>query len=249
VLELKRLCCNLGKLRILDCLDLKIERGEVVGLIGPNGSGKSTTLDVISGLRAPSSGTVHLAGRNVSRLSLHKRAQGGITRTFQTTRLFGRLTAWQHLEVARGSRERRTPAREIPSVLGGSRAASEDLDRELEFWGLIEKKHELAGRLSFGEQRRLDLARAFVSCPRVLLLDEPAAGLRSSELACLRGRLSAARRQGMAVLIIEHVLEFLTTVADRIAVLDLGRIVAEGTPVEIQASHIAASCYFGTAAP
>ncbi len=245
MLELKRLCCNRGDLRVLDCLDLKVERGEVVGLIGPNGSGKSTTLDVISGLCAPMSGSVHLDGRDVTHLPVHERANCGITRTFQRTRLFGRLTAWQHLQVPLGNWKKRSIGKEGPFALGQPRAAHEMAEQELELWGLSDKKHELATGLSFGEQRRLDLARAFGSCPRVLLLDEPAAGLRGAELACLRARLATAQRRDMAVLIIEHVQEFLTAVADRIAVLDLGRIVAEGTPVEIQASQVAASSYFG----
>ncbi len=247
LLELAGLAKHFGGVRAVDNLDLAVREGEIFGLIGPNGSGKSTTVNVICGLFAPTAGTVRFDSQDLSRLPPHARLGAGIARTFQNIRLFNHLTVWQNLWVAENSRAQRTAENPLKRWFGGARAARERVGAALEFSDLADKRDELAGSLSFGEQRRLELARALAADPRLVLLDEPAAGMNAEEIEQLDERIRRIRNRGVTVLLIEHHMELVMAVTDRVAVLNFGQKIAEGTPAEIQADRAVREAYLGAA--
>src|SRR6202521_1335702 len=177
VLELIDLCKQFGGVKAVDCVNLRVETGEIFGLIGPNGSGKSTIVNLIAGLLLPTSGRVVLANEDVTELPSHRRVARGIARTFQNIRLFGQLTVWQNLWVAENRDRQQHASPVLPRWLWCCEADRERIGAALEFSGLAGKRDDLAAHLSFREQRRLELARALAAEPRLLLLDEPAAGM------------------------------------------------------------------------
>jgi branched-chain amino acid transport system ATP-binding protein len=245
VLELWGLSRHFGGVKAVDGLDLTVRKGEIVGLIGPNGSGKSTTVNVVAGLFPPSAGEVVFQDQVLNGMPTHKRLQLGIARTFQNIRLFGQLTVWQNLWVAQNAPEHRAPRGFFARWLAGERGVRGEIAELLAFSGLAHKQDELAANLAFGEQRRLELARALAARPKLLLLDEPAAGMNSEEIGQLRNRMLKLRSQGITILLIEHVMELVMGVTDRIAVLNFGQKIAEGTPAAIQADPLVRKAYLG----
>ncbi|MFL6652488.1 MAG: ABC transporter ATP-binding protein [Sulfurifustaceae bacterium] len=246
MMQLSGVSRHFGGVRAVDALDLRVEPGQIFGLIGPNGSGKSTTLHLISGLLPLTAGRIDLGGRDIGRLPAHERAACGIARTFQEIRLFGQLTVSQNLRTACEiglDRAENKPARRRRRS-GASRV---DIESALKLWGLADKRDRLAADLSFAEQRRLELARALAMRPRLLLLDEPAAGMDTDEIDQLRERLLWLRGRGIGILLVEHAMALVLSVCDRIAVLNFGRKIAEGTPAELGADAEVRAVYLGAA--
>src|SRR2546428_4517759 len=247
VLELKALSRYFGGVRALDGLDLTVNEGEIVGLIGPNGSGKSTTVNLIAGLLPLTAGEIVFRKQPVRDVPVHRRLQLGIARTFQNIRLFGQLSVWQNLWVAQTSPSARARRGFLSRWLGGQKGVRAEIAELLEFSGLAARQDELAANLSFGEQRRLELARALAAKPKLLLLDEPAAGMNHEEIGQLRERILSLRSRGITIVLVEHVMELVMGVTDRIAVLNFGQKIAEGSPAAIQNDPLAKKAYLGGA--
>jgi ABC-type branched-subunit amino acid transport system ATPase component len=245
MLELKQLSRHFGGVKAVDDLNLSVRKGEILGLIGPNGSGKSTTVNLITGVYKPTQGLVTFKGLEISQLPPHQRTEAGIARTFQNIRLFGHLTVWQNLWAARVVREQGWAGFK-QRWLSGASAAREEAEQLLVFGDLAHKRDMLAGNLAFGEQRRLELIRAAASGAELMLLDEPAAGMNAEEIDDLDNRIRSLRDQGRTILLIEHHMELVMEVCDRVAVLNFGRKIAEGTPAQVQADAQVRAAYLGT---
>ena len=245
MLELRNLSKHFGGVKAVDELNLKIEYGQIFGLIGPNGSGKSTTINLICGIVSATSGSVFMDSRNISGLPPHQVVAASIARTFQNIRLFQGLTVWQNLWVAQNEVANHTKSNFIRRWLSGQGEARDAIDSQLEFANLSDKRDVLAGNLSFGEQRRLELARAMATNPKMLLLDEPAAGMNQEEIKQLDDRLRTQKEKGTTILLVEHVMELVMGVTDRIAVLNFGQKIAEGTPAEVQNTRSVQEAYLG----
>ena len=248
MLELKGLSKHFGGIRAVDDLTINVREGEIFGLIGPNGSGKSTTVNLICGLFPVTAGQILFRGADITVAKPHQCVGAGIARTFQNIRLFGQLTVWQNLWVARNSAAERKRRGFFARWMGSGIRARAELQELLEFSGLAAKRDMLAANLAFGEQRRLELARALAAEPKLLLLDEPAAGMNREEVAQLADRIRALRARGTTIVLVEHVMELVMGVTERIAVLNFGRKIAEGTPAEIQANAGVREAYLGTGA-
>ena len=223
--------------RALQDVTLELHRHEVVGLIGPNGAGKSTLVNVLTGFDAPTSGTVELAGRRITRWSAHRRARAGLARTFQHSRSFRGLSVRENIEVA------------ALGVGAGARKARRRGEELLQLLGLEELQDVPAAVLAHGDERRLGVARALATEPRFVLMDEPAAGLPEAEVPDFASVVRSVRDQHDAgVLLIDHNMALVMTVCDRIQVLDQGRTLAEGTPAEVRGNLDVTAAYLGDTA-
>ena len=217
-------------------MTIELHRGEIVGLIGPNGAGKSTLVNVLSGFDRPSSGTVELEGRDVTRWRPSRRGRAGLARTFQHSHAFRSLSVRENVEVA---------ALGAGTSPRGARARAEEL---LDAIGLGANADAPADTLAQGDERRLGVARALATEPRFVLLDEPAAGLPEAELPALAEVVGAVRDRDAGVLLIDHNMALIMEICDRIHVLDQGRTLAEGAPADIRANLDVAAAYLGESA-
>jgi branched-chain amino acid transport system ATP-binding protein len=249
VLQATAVTKRFGGLTAVKDVDLTVAEGEVVGLIGPNGAGKTTFFNCLTGLEAPTAGSVTFRGKPLpSRPDLVTKA--GVARTFQNIRLFPNMTAVENVVVGRHCR---TKAGVLAAVGRGPRyqreeRESEDVARELlAFVGLGRVRNELAKSLPYGDQRRLEIARALATEPGLLLLDEPTAGMNPNETAAAVDLVKAVRARGIAVVLIEHDMRFVFGLCDRVAVLVQGEKLVEGSPEEVQADERVIAAYLGKA--
>ncbi|MAI57851.1 MAG: ABC transporter ATP-binding protein [Rhodobacteraceae bacterium] len=246
VLSIKNVSKRFGGVLAVDDLDLTVDKGEIVGLIGPNGSGKSTTINLICGVFPMDKGSIKLFDNDLKGLARYEISHLGIARTYQNIRLFGGLTVWQNVWIATRQNGIGSFAKKLGALFLRSQKSVEAVDELLDLFALQNKANIAAENLSFGEQRRLELARALASEPKLLLLDEPAAGMNSEEVQELRDRIFKVRDLGISVLLVEHVMELVMNVTDRINVLNFGKKIAEGKPNAIQGNALVQEAYFGS---
>ncbi len=239
-----------GGLQALTDVGIRIMQGQIYGLIGPNGAGKTTFFNVITGLYQPDSGTFELAGKAYSPSAPHDVARAGIARTFQNIRLFGEMTALENVMVGRHVRTRQGV---LGAILRHKAAREEErairlrAQELLDFVGIGQFANRTAKFLSYGDQRRLEIARALATDPQLLALDEPAAGMNATEKLGLRELLVKIKAQGKTVLLIEHDVKLMMGLCDRITVLEYGKQIAEGVPAEIQKNQAVIDAYLGGA--
>jgi branched-chain amino acid transport system ATP-binding protein len=244
VLRTERLSVRYGGVRALSEVDLVVDEGQLVGLIGPNGAGKTTFIDAATGFTA-STGRVVLCGKDVSSHAPHRRARGGLARTWQSADLFDDLSVRENLLVASGRRNWRGTARE---VLTGRPPAAEHVDRALAEVGLDDLSDRAADELTQGQRKLVGVARALAAGPRVVCLDEPAAGLDTVESHALGRRLRAVADHGVGLLLVDHDMGLVLSVCDEVVVLDFGTVIARGTPEQVRQERRVIEAYLGSAA-
>ncbi|MGI5351650.1 ABC transporter ATP-binding protein [Streptomyces sp. CA-250714] len=248
VLDASGVTMRFGGLTAVRNVNLDVRAGEIVGLIGPNGAGKTTFFNCLTGLYIPTEGTVRYKGTVLPHRS-HLVTQAGIARTFQNIRLFANMTVLENVLVGRHTRTHEGLFSALVRGPGFRRAEQESEERAMEllrFTGLEAKREHLARNLPYGEQRKLEIARALASEPGLLLLDEPTAGMTAGETTATRELVLAIREQGTAVLVIEHDMRFIFNLCDRVAVLVQGEKLVEGTPETVQRDERVIAAYLGT---
>jgi branched-chain amino acid transport system ATP-binding protein len=248
LLEIKNLCVTFGGLRAIEDLTFSVREGELLSLIGPNGAGKTTAFNAMTGYLAFSSGEVVFQGRNLKGLKTNEIAARGLVRTFQKTSLFGGRTALENVLIGLHMRARQTPLAimlGLPYVGREERELEIEASRILAFVGLERRKTETAAALAYGEQRLLEVAIALAAKPKLLMLDEPVSGMNPSETASFMAKLGEIRALGVTVLLVEHDMKLVMGISERVVCLSQGRIIAEGSPAQIQRHPDVIKAYLG----
>jgi branched-chain amino acid transport system ATP-binding protein len=248
-LEARGLIKSFGGLRAVNGFSLALEPRGLQGLIGPNGAGKTTVFNLLTGVYRPDQGEILLGGQRIEGQKPSKIAHGGLARTFQNIRLFGELSVLDNVRTAAGVRARSGLFRSLlrtPPYIAEDRAITERSMELLEVLGIAHRWNEQSKSLPYGDQRRLEIARALATEPRVLLLDEPVAGMNSQEKRAMRGLIQSLRETfGVAILLIEHDMGLVMDICERITVLDHGEIIACGNPSEVQNDSRVIAAYLG----
>ena len=249
LLDIQHVCMYFGGVHAVEDMSVSLGNDEILGIIGPNGSGKSTLINVLTGVYSPTSGKVIFDGKDITGFPPHKIAAMGIARTFQNLRVFSAMTVednvitGNHVNIQAGFIDSLLHTKKFKNDESRARREAEEL---LEFVGLDGMKKEIAGSMAYGQQKRLEIARALASKPKICLFDEPAAGMNSAEALEMMEIIKRVQKErGIGIILIEHNMEAMMTTANRIIVMDTGKKIAEGAPSDIQANPLVIKVYLG----